>query len=58
MLHFQPLVFNPLPKNPDLMTASKNPFENIAGKGENAGNHHFLLFQKSFQLYPSQKSVF
>ena len=25
-----------------------DPFENIVGKGENAGNKHFLLFQQCF----------
>ena len=27
-----------------LNTLKKQPFENIMGKGENAGNQHFLLF--------------
>ena len=27
--------------------------ENIAGKGENAGYHHFLLFPQCFQKAPS-----
>ena len=26
------------------MTLGKKPFKNIVGKGENAGNQHFLLF--------------
>ena len=26
----------------------KRPFENIVGKGENAGNQHFLLFPQCF----------
>ena len=26
------------------MTLEKQPFENIVGKGENANNQHFLLF--------------
>ena len=26
----------------------KNPFENIARKGENAGSQHFLLFRQCF----------
>ena len=34
-----------------LMTLGKNPFENIVGKGENAGNQHFLLFPQCFQRY-------
>ena len=29
----------------------KQPFENIVGKGENAGNQHFLLFLQCFLLY-------
>ena len=29
------------------------PFENTVGKGENAGNQHFLLFPQCF--YPSQE---
>ena len=28
------------------MTLSKKAIENILGKGENAGNQHFLLFAK------------
>ena len=28
----------------------KKPFENIVGKGENAGNQHFLLFPQCFLL--------
>ena len=32
------------------------PFENIAGKGENAGNRHFLLFPQCFLLCQRQKS--
>ena len=30
------------------------PFENIVEKGENAGNHHFLLYTHIF--YPSKPS--
>ena len=33
------------------------PFENIVGKGENAGNHHFLLFP-CFLHFPKQISIF
>ena len=33
------------------MALEKKPSENIVGKGENAGNHHFLLFQQCF-LFP------
>ena len=28
------------------------PFENIVGKGENAGNQYFLLFQQRFLPFP------
>ena len=31
-----------------LTTLKKKPFESIEGKGENAGNQHFLLFPKCF----------
>ena len=31
-------------------------FENILGKGENAGNQHFLLFLQCFLPYQMQKS--
>ena len=41
-----------------LATLKNQPFKNILGKGENAGNQHFLLlpncflpFQKKFQFY-------
>ena len=35
-----------------LTTSGKQPFENIVGKGENAGNQHFLFSLNVF--YPSQ----
>ena len=31
--------------------------ENILGKGENAGNQHFLLFPKCFQKPPFARSL-
>ena len=34
------------------------PFENIVGKGENAGNQHFLLFQQYFFRYQRQVRLF
>ena len=40
------------------MTQSKNRFETIVGKGENAGNQHFLLFPQCFQHYQRQISSF
>ena len=36
----------------------KEAFENILGKGENAGNQHFLLFPKCFLPSPTQISIF
>ena len=40
---------------PTLTTPNKKPFENIVGKGENAGNQHILLFPHNV-FYPSQKN--
>ena len=34
-------------------TVKKNLFENIVGKGENAGNQHFLLFPQCFLSFPN-----
>ena len=52
---------NPLPEllhNPDFVHPWKSKvFENILGKGENAGNQHFLLFPQCFLLFP-HKSKF
>ena len=36
-------------------TLSKRPFENIVGKGENAGNQHFLLFPPCFLALSSRE---
>ena len=36
----------------------KEAFENILGKGENAGYQHFLLFLKCFLPFPKQISNF
>ena len=35
-----------------LTTLRKEAFENILGKGENAGNQHFLLFPEMFSTIP------
>ena len=35
----------------------KKPFENIAGKEENAGNQHFLLFPHCFLLWEKKKML-
>ena len=34
-----------------LTTLTKKPFRNIVGKGENAGNQHFLLFHNVFYRF-------
>ena len=41
-----------------LTTLRKTPFENIVGKGENAGNQHFLLFPQCFPPFQKQISSF
>ena len=38
------------------MTLNMNAFENIAGKGENADDQHFLLFPQCFLPYQLQKN--
>ena len=38
-------------------TLKKKAFENIVGKGENAGNQHFPLFQECFLPVPRQISI-
>ena len=38
-----------------LTTLSKKSFKNIVGKGENAGNQHFLLFPQCYHPYQRQK---
>ena len=54
--------FNPFPHNDnikgDLMPLGNKAFENIVGKGENAGYQHFLLFSQCFLLYQRQKHYF
>ena len=39
-------VFKSLPLNPDFKRPEQD--ENIVGKGENAGNQHFLLVPQCF----------
>ena len=36
----------------------KKDLENTVGKGENAGNQHFLLFPQCFLLYQREKLSF
>ena len=41
-----------------LTTLKQSVFENIVGKGEYAGNQHFLLFLPCFLPFPKQISIF
>ena len=41
-----------------LTTLRKKSFENIVGKGENAGNQHFLLFPQCFLPCQNTKNIF
>ena len=41
-----------------LMAPTEKPFENIEGKGENAGNQHFLLFPQCFLPLLKQIPIF
>ena len=43
---------------PTLNDPKMEAFENILGKGENAGNQHFLLIPKCFLPFPKQISIF
>ena len=43
-------LINPL-AIPGFYDPEKEAFENIVGKGENAGNQHFLLFTQCFQFF-------
>ena len=45
-------LYHTIPSTPPKKTA----FENIVGKGENAGNQHFLLSQ-CFLLFPTKISI-
>ena len=40
-----------------LMTLKKKPFDNIVGKGENAGKQRFLLFPLCFLPFQKQISI-
>ena len=39
------------------MTLKKKPLENIEGKGENAGEQHFLLFPQCFLHFLNKISI-
>ena len=54
------MLVNPIPHNPVLMLQEileVDTFENKVGKGENAGDHHFLCFQQHFLPLQRQKSL-
>ena len=38
-----------------ITTLTKNAWENTVGKGEDAGNQHFLLFPQCFLFYQWEK---
>ena len=40
-----------------LAVPGKKPFEHIVGKGENADNQHFLLFQQCFLPYQRKNAL-
>ena len=46
------MPFNSFTHNPVYYDPEKKAFENNVGKGENAGNQHFLLFSHFFSTYP------
>ena len=43
---------------PTFNDREKEAFENIVGKGENAGNQHFLLLPQCFLPIPKRISVY
>ena len=43
---------------PTVDDMEKRPFKNSVGKGEIAGNQHFLLFLQCFLPIPKQISIF
>ena len=48
-----------IPHNPNFQRPwERELFKNIVGKGENAGNQHFLLFPQCFLPFPNQISGF
>ena len=52
---FQKLTSNLLPSwKTSILTLQKTAFENMEGKGENAANQHFLLFQQCFLSFQIQ----
>ena len=46
------------PESQVFTTLEKKASENIVGKGENAGNQHFLLFQQCFPTFPNKSPFF
>ena len=50
-----PRLFQLFTTQSQLLTILKEKvFENIVGKGENAGNQHFLLFPQCFLIIPNK----
>ena len=50
-IKYPSFCFNALPYMLSLTTLGKKFFENIVGKGENAGNQHFPVFPQCFLPY-------
>ena len=55
-IDFSIMGYSSLPQSRLFTTRSEKPFENIEGKGENAGNQHFLLFPQCFQPHKKKSS--
>ena len=51
-------IFHSLPDNPTFNDLEEETFENIVGKGESAGNQHFLFFRQCFLPYLKQILIF
>ena len=52
------MPLNPFPHNPKISQPWERGLLKTVGKGENAGNQHFLLFTQCFQPFTKQISDF
>ena len=50
-------LYHTIPTLNSIMKKKKKAFENIVGKGENAGNQHFHLFPQCFLPFLKQNSI-
>ena len=55
---FENLVKPFISQSEVLTTRKGKTYENIVGRGENAGNQHFLLFSQCFLSHQRQKIKF